>query len=66
MNVMADTLVNLLLERAQESPDDRSYTFMAGGTESEIIPIMKMHRGASDIGEVFEKLGGKGGGLWMC
>jgi acetylornithine/succinyldiaminopimelate/putrescine aminotransferase/acyl-CoA synthetase (AMP-forming)/AMP-acid ligase II/predicted amino acid dehydrogenase/acyl carrier protein len=60
MNVMADTLVHLLLERAQESPDARSYTFLAGGKENESLTFAQLHRRARAIGARLQKLGAKG------
>jgi len=60
MNVMATTLVNLLLERAQELPDQRAYTFLAGGKESDSLTFAQLHRRARAIGARLQQLGAKG------
>lgn len=60
MNVIATTLVNLLLERAQELPDERAYTFLAGGKESESLTFAQLHRRARAIGARLQQIGAKG------
>jgi acetylornithine/succinyldiaminopimelate/putrescine aminotransferase/acyl-CoA synthetase (AMP-forming)/AMP-acid ligase II/predicted amino acid dehydrogenase/acyl carrier protein len=54
------SLVHLLQERADEIPDHRSYTFLAGGHESESLTFARLNRRARAIGARLQSLGAQG------
>ncbi|MBV8518388.1 MAG: aminotransferase class III-fold pyridoxal phosphate-dependent enzyme [Acidobacteria bacterium] len=54
------SLVHLLQERADELPGHRSYTFLAGGEESESLTFARLNRRARAIAARLQRLGAKG------
>src|SRR5207244_10007977 len=62
LNHMASSsVVHLLRERAAELPGSRSYTFLAGGKETENLTFSQLDRRARAIGaHLQQQLGGQG------
>ena len=54
------SLVQLLRERADELPDNRSYTFLAGGEETESLTFLQLDQRARAIGAHLQGLRAKG------
>ncbi|HYR86468.1 MAG TPA: aminotransferase class III-fold pyridoxal phosphate-dependent enzyme [Terriglobia bacterium] len=54
------SVVHLLRERAAELPSSRSYTFLAGGKETENLTFSQLDRRARAIGAHLQQLGGQG------
>src|ERR1700730_16473270 len=54
------SIVDLLRQRAEDLPDKRSYTFLAGGEEVEALTFLELNRRAQAIGARLQRIKAKG------
>jgi acyl-CoA synthetase (AMP-forming)/AMP-acid ligase II len=60
LNMPISSIVDLLRRRSEDSPDKRSYTFLGGGEELEILTFSELNLRAQAIGARLQQLGAKG------
>src|SRR5438045_2698678 len=56
----SSSLVDLLRQRAEEIPEERSYTFLSGGAEAESLTFAQLDRRARAVAARLQKLGAAG------
>ena len=55
-----DSIVELLSQRAEDSPDKKSYAFLSGTDETDTLTFSELNRRARAIGARLQQLGAKG------